>query len=405
MPASKVRLLRLILFATVYFAEGAMMTYLSAFNTLYMRSYNMPFSIIGAVAGIAMLPFILKVFIGLLSDKLSLFQRGHRKPYIIAGLILQTVCFLLLPLFNPASQTGLYVTVMFFLCLGMSTYDTTTDGLSIDTTTKEDRGLVQGLMVGGRALAMVITGTLMGIFAGKGQWSAIFFMSAVLGLLALAFAFLVEEKKERAAEAEFSGSAFAAFKDKALLLFILMGFVYPLALYSAEGMVSPFLKEGLGVSLSVVGLYTGMYGIGTVFGGLVGGPLMRKFGERTSLLIALAVTTVVTIFLAIAPSAGVMWAVVFLFGACFGYYSTVYFALAMEFSDPRIAAFMFAVIMAVGNLAISIGSAVAGGLAEKFGFRAVFWVCAVIHLLVLPIIFAIFNTRQKKVVPAVVGAD
>ena len=404
MPPSKARLIRLALFAAVYFAQGAMMTYLSAFNTLYMRSFNLSFALIGIVAGIAMLPFILKVFIGLLSDRVSLFAQGHRKPYIILGLVIQTVCFLLLPLFRPDTQTTMYIVVMFCLCLGMSTYDTTTDGLSIDTTTAPDRGLVQGLMVGGRALAMVITGFLMGVFSGQGNWNYIFFMSAMLGLVALVFAFLVEEKTERAPEAQFSGAAFAAFKNPALLLFILMGFVYPLALYSAEGMATPFLKEELGVGLTIVGLYTGVYGIGTVFGGLAGGPLMRKIGERSSLIIALATTTAVTILLAIAPTAGFMWLVMFLFGACFGYYSTVYFALAMEFADVRIAAFMFSIIMAVGNLAIATGSAIGGSLVEVIGFRGLFWILAGVHVLVLPIIFGIFKLRQKSPAPVAAGA-
>ena len=399
MPASKVRLLRLALFAAVYFLQGAVMTYLSSFNILYMRSYDMPFTLIGIVGAIAMLPFVLKVFIGLLSDRVSLFAQGHRKPYIILGILIQSLAFIMLTLYKPDTQFSLYVAMVVLVCLGMSTYDTTTDGLSIDTTTPEDRGLVQGIMVGGRAVSVIITATLMGIFANAGNWNAIFIMAAGLGILALIFAFLVDEKKERAPEKAFSLSAFAAFKDKALLLFILMGFVYPLALYATQNMISPFLNEQLGVSLSMVGLYTGVFGLGTAVGAIVGGPLMRKIGKRSSVLVALLVTTAVTIFVAVAPSAGVMWAVVFLFGACFGYYSTVYFALGMEFSDPRIAAFMFSVIMAVGNLAISAGSALGGSLVDAIGFRPVFWICALIHLLVLPIVFAIFKLRQEHAAP------
>ena len=405
MPASKARLLRLTLFAAVYFLQGAVMTYLSSFNTLYMRSYDMPFSLIGMVGAIAMLPFILKIFIGLLSDRVPLFSMGHRKPYIILGILIQSLAFIMLTLYKPDTQFGLYVAMMVLVCLGMSTYDTTTDGLSIDTTSPEDRGLVQGIMVGGRAISVVITAALMGMFSSAGNWNAIFIMAAALGILALVFAFLVEEKKERAPEKAFSRAAFAAFKDKALLLVLLMGFVYPLALYSTQDMISPFLNEQLGVSLSTVGLYTGVYGLGTVFGGVIGGPLMRKYGQRTSVLIALLVTTVVTIFLAIAPSAGIMWAIVFLFGVAFGYYSTVYFALGMEFSDPRIAAFMFSVIMAVGNLAISAGSALGGALVDAVGFRPLFWICAVIHLLVLPIVFAIFKLHQKTTAPVPSAAD
>ena len=395
MAPSKVRFLRLALFAVIYFVEGAVLTYSSGFGTLYLRSFDISFSLIGIVGAIAMLPFILKIFIGLLSDRISLFKLGNRKPYIVLGLTIQTAAFLLIPQVNPGSQFGWYAALITLVALGMSTYDTTTDGLSIDTTPPADRGLVQGLMVGGRALSMVVTAVLMGIFSGKGQWALIFYMIAGLGVLALALALLVEEKKDRSPEMQFSRQAFSSFKSWALLLFILVGTIYPLALYSSEGMISAFLNEELGISLTTVGIYTAVFGIGTVFGGLIGGPLMKKIGERASLLAALLLTSAVTFILAITPNAGVMWGIVFLVGFAFGYYETVYFAMGMDFCDPRIAAFMFSVIMAVGNFGIAAGSSLAGVLVDTVGFRSMFIIFAVIHLLVLPLVLIIFRIRKK----------
>jgi len=395
MSASKERTLRLTLFAAVYFVEGAVLTYFSAFNVLYLRSFDLSFSLIGIVGGITLIPFVLKIFIGLLSDRVSLFKMGNRKPYIMLGLILQTLAFFLIPMISPGSQFGLYLTLMILAALGMSTYDTTTDGLSIDTTPEADRGLVQGLMVGGRALAAVVTAVLMGVFSERGQWSLIFYMIGILGLLTLVLAFFVQEKKERAPEIQFSKAAFSGFKDKSFLLFLALGIIYPLALYSSQGMVGAFLNEGLGISLGTVGLYTSVFGIGTILGGVIGGPLMKKIGERISILAALLITSVVTFILAITPSAGLMWAVVFLFGFAFGYYETVYFALGMDFSDPRIAAFMFAFIMAVGNIGIAAGQPLAGSLVDAVGFRLMFAIFASVHLLALPVVFAIFRLRKK----------
>lgn len=402
MTSSKERLQRLALFAAVYFVEGAVLTYFSAFNILYLRSFDLSFSLIGMVGGILLIPFVLKIFIGLLSDRVNLFKQGHRKPYIVIGLVMQTLAFALMPAFNPSSQFNIYLTLMILAALGMSTYDTTTDGLSIDTTPEEDRGLVQGIMVGGRALSAVVTAVLMGFFSDRGQWSLIFYMISALGLLTIFLAFLVQEKKERTPEMQFAKAALSSFKDKSFLLFLALGLIYPLALYSAQGMVGAFLNEGLGISLKTVGLYTSVFGIGTIFGGVIGGPLMRKIGERTSVLAALLITSIVTYALAISPSAGLMWAVVFLFGFAFGYYETVYFALGMDFSDPRIAAFMFAFIMAVGNIGIGVGQPLAGGLVDSFGFQLMFAVFATIHLLALPVVFALFRLRKQapKKVPS-----
>lgn len=400
MSPSNVRSMRLALFAAVYFLEGAVLTYFSAFNVLYLRSFDLSFSLIGIVGGITLLPFILKIFIGLLSDRVNLFRQGHRKPYILIGLALQTLAFALIPQFNPVSQFSLFLTLMILAALGMSTYDTTTDGLSIDTTPPQDRGLVQGLMVGGRALSAVVTAALMGIFSQNGQWALIFYMIAALGVLTLALAALVQDTKERSPQMQFSKDAFRSFKDTAFLLFLALGVIYPLALYSSQGMVGAYLNEGLSIPLNQVGLYTSVFGIGTVLGGLVGGPLMRKFGERNSVLAALLITSAVTFVLALTASTWLMWAIVFLFGFAFGYYETVYFALGMAFSDPRIAAFMFSVIMAVGNFGIAGGAPLAGALVDSLGFQPMFMIFAAIHLLALPLTFAIFRLRRPVVAEA-----
>ncbi|NCC31519.1 MAG: MFS transporter, partial [Chloroflexia bacterium] len=384
----------LSLFATVYFVEGAFLTFFSSFQVLYLRSFDLSFSLIGIVGGITLIPFVLKIFLGLFSDRFSLFGLGHRKPYIVLGLILQSIGFMLLASISPAEQFGLYLTVIILASLGMSTYDTTTDGLAIDTTPPEDRGLVQGLMVGGRSLSAVVMAALMGILADQGRWGVIFFIVAGLGLLTIVLTLFVHEAKGRRAEVQFSPEAFRAFKDRAFLLFLALGLLYPLALYSAQGMVGPFLNEGLGVTLTTVGLYTAVFGLGAVGGGIIGGPLMRRFGERASIIAAVVLTAFTTFGLAMIPGTGLMWGIVFLFGLAFGYYETVYLAIGMDFADPRIAAFMFACIMAVSNIGIGVGQPIAGLLVDSVGFRLMFMIFAIIHMLVLPIIVAIFRLRR-----------
>lgn len=397
MTKSKTRLLRLLLFAVIYFVEGAVLTYFSAFNTLYLRSFDLSYSLIGIVGGVTLIPFVLKIFIGYLSDKVSLFGLGYRKPYIVLGLVLQSAAFFLIPAFSPVEHFPVYLTLMILAALGMSTYDTTTDGLSIDTTPEEDRGLVQGIMVGGRALSSVLMAALIGLLSGRGQWSVAFYIVGGMGVLALVLALFVREQEDRTAELEFTSGAFSSFKDPSFLLFLALGLIYPLALYSAQGMVGAFLNEGFGVALGAVGLYTAVFGVGTIFGGVIGGPLMKQVGERTSVLAALLVTSVVTFALAVTPSAGLMWAIVFLFGFAFGYYETVYFAMGMDFADPRIAAFMFAFIMAVGNIGIGVGQPIAGSLVDSLGFRPMFAIFGAIHLLALPVVFAIFRLRKATV--------
>jgi len=204
---------------------------------------------------------------------------------------------------------------------------------------------------------------------------------------------MAREGQRRKETAEFSREAFRSFRSGRFLLFLLLGIIYPLALYSAQGMVSAFLNEGLGIGLSRVSVYTSVFGVGTACGGLIGGPLMRRIGQKRSVIAALVLTAATTALMAVVSSAGLMWALVFVFGLAFGYYETVYFAMGMDFCDPRIAAFMFSIIMAVGNIGIGAGQPIAGILVDALGFRPMFAIFAAVHLLALPVIFAIFGRR------------
>jgi MFS transporter, PAT family, beta-lactamase induction signal transducer AmpG len=390
--------LRLALFGLIYFVQGAMLTYFLSFNVIYLRSYDVDFSVIGIVNGITLIPFVLKIFIGLLSDRINFFGLGHRKPYIIIGLVLQIIAFLLMPGIHPVAQSGLYITVLLLAALGMSTYDTCTDGLSIDTTPKDQRGLVQGLMVGGRALSSIISAYIFGLLANAGQWQNLFFLVSATTFLALILVLWVKEPAKRIQEPhQPTKSPYKALGDGAFLIFLLIGLIYPLALYSTNSMISPFLNESLGLGMNVVGTMLALFGVGTILGAIVGGPLMKWLGRRTSLYAALAITVIATLGLALAPQGIFTWSIVFLFGVAFGYYETVFFALAMDFCHPAIAAFMFSIAMAVGNLGIGAGQPLAGLLVDRLGFQFLFLISAGIHVLVVPLSFILFKKRKDLV--------
>jgi PAT family beta-lactamase induction signal transducer AmpG len=387
---------RFALYGVIYFVEGAVLTYFSTFSVIYLRTFDMPFTRIGIVGGITLIPFILKVLIGLLSDRVSLLGLGHRKPFIVLGLGLQSLAFLLLPAISPTGQFPLFLLACIAAALGMSTYDTCTDGFSIDATPERDRGIVQGIMVGGRALSAIVVAAVIGLLSQRGMWPAVFVGVGVMGLLAIPLALSVPEPRVRPQEQAFSRAAFRSMRDGAFILFLLLGLVYPLTLWSANGMTGAFLNEVLHVRLGMVGFYTSAFGAGTVLGGLIGGPLVARVGRRTSVLIALLLTSATVLGLAVLPSAALGWLVVSLFGVAFGCYETVYMTMGMDFSDPRIAAFMFAFVMAVGNVGIGLGQPLSGALVDAVGFRWMFAILAALNMMTLPLVFGIFKLHKRE---------
>jgi len=104
---------------------------------------------VGLIGLIGMLPFVLKIFLGILSDRVNLLGGGYRKPYILIGVFVQVIALVLVPLIDPRQNFVLYALLGFILMTGMALYDTATDGLALDTTPEDEQGTIQGLMVGG----------------------------------------------------------------------------------------------------------------------------------------------------------------------------------------------------------------------------------------------------------------
>ena len=69
------RLHRFMLFGAVYVVHGATLTYFSALDVLYFHSSDLSYTPIGVV-GITLIPFVLRAFVGLISDRVNLLGVG-----------------------------------------------------------------------------------------------------------------------------------------------------------------------------------------------------------------------------------------------------------------------------------------------------------------------------------------
>lgn len=391
MPQSKS--LRYTMFGSLYFSQGTILSYFTALNAIYFLSRGLSMTDVGIFASIALIPFVIKIFLGMLSDQVNLFGLGYRKPYILIGLSVQVICLIIVPFIDPARYYWGFVALAFILQMGMALYDTCTDGLALDSTPVEEQGTIQGFMVGGRALGVVVTASLVGLLADYLGWAAVFWSLAAFTLIPIPFVLGIHEG-ERPVEREFDWSAFSAFKRRNILALAGVGFLFFLVIAGANQNVNPFLESEYGISLTAAGLYTTIWGVGVVLGGLTGGTLMTKVGRPNGTRISLGLSFVAVLALAFVSSPVMAWPLVFLFGLAYGTYQTVYFALAMNYTDPRIAASMYSILMAVTNVAQGVGMALAGIFADKIGFRWAFVALTLFNLLALPLLPAVFKRKQ-----------
>lgn len=386
---------RFALFATLYLAQGAIMSYFTSLNALYLQSYGLGMDKIGLIGTIAMIPFVLKIFFGLLSDKVNFFHLGHRKPYILIGLLIQIICLLVVPFINPAQNFGLFALNAFILMAGMALYDTCTDGLALDTTEPEDEGKIQGIMVAGRALGMVLISAVLGLLVDNFSWSAGFLSLAVLTAIPIPMVLAIKET-DKPVEKQFNWSAFKEFKKFSIIALGLLGALYSLIINGTSQLVNPFLESKFAISYTQAGMVASLLGIGIVVGSLGGGRLVDKLGQKRAVRLSLGVTLAAVAVLSLISSPTVAWILVFIFGIAFGLYETVYFAIAMRETNERIAATMFSILMAVANIGTGIGLGLSGAMAEGFGYPITFIILALLNLLALPLLPAIFGRKKEE---------
>ena len=360
---------RLLHFGSLYFVQGAILSYFLTFNVLYLRQYDLGADEIGVFQALLVLPFVLKILLGLFSDRVNLFGLGHRYPYILFGLIVQTLAVSLLPMVSLPGELGMYFVFSLAAAVGMALYDTCTDGLAVEVTPAEERGLVQGVMVGARAGGILIALLLGGYLVDQTGWTTVFLMVALMAVPALFITFMRWGIGEQVIEAGFDWSVFRALLRSDVLLLALIGCGYAIAL---DGVLSYLSYHDAAGGLKDIGLISGLVAlsmVGRIIGATIAGGITVRLGEQASLRLAIALSVFACLGLSLQAGTWMLAFSCLVFGLAYGFFTTVYSAGAMRLSDPRIAASMFAVFMLFLNLGVALGQALGGWITATFGFQ------------------------------------
>ena len=391
---------RISLFTLMYVTQGLLMSYFLTFNILYLSEFGYTESEVGIFQAVLAVPFVLKVFLGMLSDRVNLFNAGHRKPYMIIGLLTQVAGMAIMPFIPVADGLGLFAAIAFVIAIGMALYDTCTDGLALDITPDEEYGLVQGMMVGGRAFGILLLLVTGGFIVDAIGWQWVFLIAAAFPVLPLFFVMRLQEDPTTMRREPFSWGAFRSFGQGIVLLAAVMGLLYSLAIDGVFTFLSLHLRETMAQTVGTVGLLVALAMVGRIVGALTAGRIADMIGHRQSLFVAIALTTLGCVGLAVGGGIGLIAVSGFLFGLAYGYYTSTYNVVAMDLSDPRIAASMFAIFMMFVNIGTVGGQALGGVLTESLGFGRMVLVLGAINLLNIPLVFAVFRQRQQATTPA-----
>ncbi len=385
------------MFASLYVVQGVGLAYFRNFQKPYLDELGIHPDHIGLLTLILQLPFVLKVFIGMLSDRVSLFGWGHRKPYIIIGLVFAAVAFTIAGLVQPNAHLLVFSILVVLGSLSVTLFDSTTDGLAIDVTPRNESGKIQGVMVGGRAASFILLSLIFGQLVERAGYPLVFPVIGGTMLIPLIFVGQLKEPPRRKVIHRFQWSAFRTLGRPQFLLFALYAVIYSIGSFGVDGLVTYALSESFSAGESVIGSYGALRGVGAVIGAIAGGMLLDRLGRRSGAIGASVLISTIGFGFSLATSTSVMLSVGLAWGIVWAFQETVFFALAMDLADARIAASMFAIMMGISNLGAAVGDGAATAFSDDFGFPTVFALLAAINLITIPILAYFFRSHTDSI--------
>lgn len=380
---------RYFLFGLLYFVQGTLLAYVLVFNNLYLRQAGGAAWQLSLLNGLLAIPFILKIGIGVMSDKMPLrlpfLGHGYRLPYINLGLFLVAVGSVLTSFIPPVEMFALFLSMAMVIALGLSVYDTVADGLAIDVTPIEEQGMIQGIMVMGRALGFVALAAVYGRLILWVDWAVVFWLIALLSLLPWPWLRHLQEPAQRPLTQQFHWDAVRKLWQPEMRRFFLYALVYSICVYGANAIITLFANEGLGGTLVDVGNVAALGGVGMMIGGLLGTWLNRWAAIWWQ---GMMTTTAVSATLLIIAGLSNLHNIALMtlgWGISLAMAELVFVTLSMQKSDPRMGAGQFAIFMAVSNVGTGLGQSLSTGLIDTLDFSWIFAILAIVNLLSIPL--------------------
>ena len=380
----------LSLFVALYALQGVVVAYLLNFNKLYMTAAGVDERLAGWVETVVLLALVFKFLFGPLSDSVSPFGLGHRLPYIIFGVALQTAGLFCLGLVDPARSLWLYAAAALLAVVGLSLYDTCCDGMVVDVTPPGDRARVQASLQVARFVATMLCTYGFGRWIGRtglgpDKSGGVIWMCAALGVIPLILAAINRERPRRPDQDEdkFDWRVLRVMLEPRSLALLAFGACYGMIGLGVEFNLGPFYND-LGLAADDLGAFAAVRYFGRAAGAVLMSILNRRLGRRARIASGLLALSAATALQATVHGAASATAAAFVFGVANGWNDALFCVLAMEFSDPRLAASTFSLFMAISNLA-SLGDGLFGEARRLFGgaYRPVFLLAGVLALAVL----------------------
>jgi RhtX/FptX family siderophore transporter len=380
---------KLLLLGSLYLAQGLPYGFFTQALPTLLREQGMALPLIG-LTHLLGLPWALKFAWAPLVDGVRAPRFGRRRAVIVPLQLASCAVLAALALAaTPGAMWALGVAVLLVNLLA-ATQDIATDALAVEVLDADERGLGNGLQVGGYRVGMLLGGGLMLVVFHRAGWTAAFVAMSAL-LLATTVPILGYREPPRAAPAAASAAArkralatlSASLARPGLLRWLVVPATFKTGEWFATGMLRPFLVDE-GQTLDDIGRMLGFAGFGAaLLGAAVGGASTRRLGRRRALLAFGSLQTLAIASLALAvgfPSQAMFYAVTVAEHFTSAMATAALFTAMMDFSRPDEAGTDYTIQASLVVTATGLASTLSGVSAGAIGYGPHFLAAAGLSL-------------------------
>ena len=188
------RLLRLVTFTVLYFAQGVPWGFISTGYGVLLADLELDAATIGAAIGLAYLPWSFKILWGPLLDAVPMLRIGRRRPFIVFSQFVMGLTMLGLYTVDPRVAMPAVTALLFLNNTFAALQDVAVDALAVDLLREDERGRANSLMWAGKSLGVAFGGGGGMLIAKYAGWGALFIGIAVVIWLVMLIPLVLRER-------------------------------------------------------------------------------------------------------------------------------------------------------------------------------------------------------------------
>ncbi|MFX1588113.1 MAG: MFS transporter [Promethearchaeota archaeon] len=291
-------------------------------------------SALAFLGSIISLPWIFKVFFGILGDKIGTKRFGRRRPWIIAMVSFAGLMWIILGIpgiFTTATAIPLFTIMGILIFFGVAFGDTIIDGLVLDICPKEKLGRTSGFNWGLRSVGAIAGGPALAVLVVVGVLDvpSLFILVGILTILSSFLTILIKEPKvypevkigpqlkdmfnNKRDFKTYLFSLFAAIVDAVAILIVSIFILVKIGVLTSTGTELSLPSGDVNIYL-YNGYLTMIISAGVVIGAIIGGQIADHITRKLSVYLAYIITTI-SLLLMLLPT---IWPILVFFSSLIG---------------------------------------------------------------------------------------